>query len=232
VEVGVERFMVVAISTAGGPASLRVHVWRKLRSLGAVYVQQSTCLLPAREQVLKELRRLVARVRGEGGTARMLTVQLPERAEYDDLVAEFNAARDVEYAEVVQRTPALLAEIEMETERGRATYAEVEESEADLDRFKTWLGKIAARDYFGAPGGEAARAAVAACEQALAAFEQVALSAEAPPGVEATPEQAGGAGQSELASRAVHAKEVPRERAVRPAVGCHAGQDGRGCVGG
>lgn len=183
--------MIVAVSTAGGPASLRVQVWRKLRSLGAVYVQQSVCLLPARDPVLRELRRLLARVRGEGGTARMLTVELPDRSEYDDLVAEFNTARDVEYAEVVERTPAFLAEIEMETQRGRATYAEVEESEADLDRFKTWLGKITARDYFAAPGGAAARAAVAECEQALAVFEQAALSAETSPGPDAAPQDAG-----------------------------------------
>ncbi|MFF7987148.1 Chromate resistance protein ChrB [Streptomyces sp. NPDC007901] len=31
-----------------------------------------------------------------------------------------------------------------------ATYAEVEESEADLERFDRWLAKIAARDYFDA----------------------------------------------------------------------------------
>ncbi len=181
----------VAVSTAGGSASLRVQVWRKLRSLGAVYVQQSVCLLPARDQVLRELRRLLARVRTEGGTARTFTVELPDRGEYDDLVAEFNAARDVEYAEVVERTPAFLAEIAMETQRGRATYAEVEESEADLDRFKTWLGKISARDYFAAPGGAAARAAVAECEQALAVFEQAALSAETTPALDTAPQDAG-----------------------------------------
>ena len=61
-----ERFVVVAVSTAGGPASLRVQVWRKLRSLGAVYVQQSVCLLPACRQVLRELRRLLAGVRTGG----------------------------------------------------------------------------------------------------------------------------------------------------------------------
>ena len=44
-----------------------------------------------------------------------------------------------------------LAEIEMETGRGRATYAEVEESEADLERFEKWLTAIANRDYFDAP---------------------------------------------------------------------------------
>ena len=48
-----------------------------------------------------------------------------------------------------------------EQARGRATYAEVEESEADLHRFQAWLAKIEARDYFLAPGGDAARTAVA-----------------------------------------------------------------------
>ena len=37
----------VSVSTAGAAASLRVQVWRKLRSLGALYLQQSVCLLPA-----------------------------------------------------------------------------------------------------------------------------------------------------------------------------------------
>jgi uncharacterized protein YdbL (DUF1318 family) len=175
----VERFVLVSVSTAGGPASLRVLVWRKLRSLGAVYVQQSVCLLPARPGLVREVRRLVGRVREQGGTGRVLTVEVPDPGEYEQLVAEFNAARDEEYAEVLERTPAFLAEIAQETARGRATYAEVEESEADLDRFRTWLAKIAARDYFGAGGAAAATAAVQECAAALAEFEEAALRAEA-----------------------------------------------------
>jgi hypothetical protein len=57
-------------------------------------------------------------------------------------------------------------------------YAEVEESEADLQRFERWLGKIAARDYFDAPGGAEACAAVDRCGDALAAFEAAALDSE------------------------------------------------------
>ena len=59
------------------------------------------------------------------------------------------------------------------------TYAEVEESEADLERFRSWLAKIAARDYFDAPAGEAARVAVEEAAADLAEFEQAALHAEA-----------------------------------------------------
>lgn len=174
-----ERFLLISVSTVGGPPSLRVQVWRKLRSLGAFYLQQSVCLLPARDRPAREVARLLARVRTEGGTGRVITIEVPDKREYAALVAEFNAARDAEYHEVLERTPAMLAEIATETARGRATYAEVEESEADLNRFRGWLAKIVARDYFDATGRAAAEAAVAGCERALAEFEASALTAEA-----------------------------------------------------
>ncbi|MFD7298187.1 Chromate resistance protein ChrB [Streptomyces sp. NPDC059897] len=173
-----DRFLLITTSTAGAPEATRVRVWRKLRSLGALYLQNSVCLLPDRPAVRRQVQRLLASVRKDGGTARSLTVTVEERSERADLLAEFNAARDEEYAEVVERTPQLLAELERETARGRATYAEVEESEADLERFDKWLAKITARDYFDAPGGQAARDAVERCRTALAAFEDAALAAE------------------------------------------------------
>ncbi len=45
-------------------------------------------------------------------------------------------------------------------------------------RYQKWLAAIRARDYFDAPGGQEAAAAVASCEEALARFESEALSAE------------------------------------------------------
>ncbi|MEU5264215.1 Chromate resistance protein ChrB [Amycolatopsis sp. NPDC021455] len=76
--------------------------------------------------------------------------------------------------------PELRRELADERARGNATYAEVEESEAGLQRFRGWLDKIAARDYFGAPVGQDAREAVEQAAAELAAFEEAALRAEAP----------------------------------------------------
>jgi hypothetical protein len=174
-------WLLVSVSTAGAAGTLRVQVWRKLRSLGALYVQQSVCLLPGLPGVAREVRRLAARVQQHGGAARVLHIAITDAAEQAQVVAEMNAARDAEYAEVLERLPEFLAELDKERARGRLTYAEVEECEADLDRYRSWLGKIGARDYFGAPGGTAAREAVEAATAELAAFEEAALSAEAPP---------------------------------------------------
>jgi hypothetical protein len=175
-----EEWLVISVSTAAAAGTVRVQVWRKLRSLGALYLQQSVCLLPARGEVVRQVRRLVDRVRHHGGTARVLQIRFTDPGEERAVVDELNTARDGEYAEVLDRLPALRQELAAERARGRATYAEVEESEADLERFRAWLAKIAARDYFNAPGGQAARDAVDQAGADLAAFEQAALQTEAP----------------------------------------------------
>jgi hypothetical protein len=177
-------WLLISVSTAGAPGTLRVQVWRKLRSLGALYLQQSVCLLPEREETSRQVRRLLDRVRQHGGAARSLRVTFPDPAEQQQVIGEFNVARDAEYAEVLDRLPAFGEELALERARGRATYAEVEESEADLERFRSWLAKIGARDYFAAPNGPTARSAVQDAAADLAAFEQAALASEAPePGV-------------------------------------------------
>jgi hypothetical protein len=167
-------WLLISLHT-GGVAALRMYAWRALRRLGAIYLQQSVCLLPNRPAVARAVTRVAGRVREQSGQARVLQVRLTDAAEHTALMEEQRAERDVEYAEVVQRVPQLLAEIEQETARGRATYAEVEESEADLERFQRWLARISERDYFNAPGGQAARDAVQRCVEALAGFEAAAL---------------------------------------------------------
>lgn len=184
----------MSVSTAGAVGTLRVQVWRKLRSLGALYVQQSVCLLPARPAVSREVARLADRVRRQGGTARVLQVDLIDSGEQAGVIAELNAARDDEYTELLERLPELSEELERERGRGRASYVEVEENEADLQRYRSWLKKITDRDYFGAPAGATARAAVASAARQLEEFEAEALRREAP----VEPSAASGASDPEV----------------------------------
>lgn len=170
----------VAVSTGGASSTLRVHAWRKLRSLGALYLHKSVAVLPDRPETTRAVNRLVDRVRREGGQASTWAIELTDPAQERELIARFQAERSDEYNEVCSRVPAFLAEIDQERARGRTTYAEVEESEADLDRLRTWLARVQARDYFAAPGATEAVAAVERCGEALAAFEADALRAEVP----------------------------------------------------
>src|SRR6187397_3341265 len=98
-----EAWLLVTASSAGAADSLRVAIWRKLRSLGALYLHQSVCVLPARPEVEREIRRLVDRVRVNGGAARVLRIMVDDAHEQAQLVAELQAARDDEYDEVLDR---------------------------------------------------------------------------------------------------------------------------------
>ena len=163
---------------SGSEATLRVRVWRDLRKLGAVYLHNSVCLLPDQPAVAAALEILVRRVRDGGGRARVLHTRLLDSAEEAAIVAEQDADRDREYPEVIERTGAFADEIARETSRGNATYTEIEESEADLERFERWLASIAARDYFGATGRADAEAALQRCRDLLADFQLAALAAD------------------------------------------------------
>lgn len=175
-----EAWLIIAPAAPSESSTLRVYLWRNLRGLGAHYLQPSVCLLPERPEVVRRLARLAERLRREGGELGLLHVRIESRGEEDALLEAFRAERADEYAEVLSRTPAFLEELSDERARGRLTYSEVEESEADLARLRSWLAKIEARDYFSAPGRAEAQAAVKACASALADFASAALAAEAP----------------------------------------------------
>lgn len=172
-----QSWLLISLST-GSSSTLRVHSWRKLRSLGALYIQNSVALLPERPETTRAVARLLDRVNRGGGSGRALPIAITDDAEERAVIAAFGAERADEYREICSRTPAFLEEIAMERARGRATYTEVEESEADLDRLRTWLKRVQARDYFGADGRAEAEAAIERCAEELAAFEAEALATE------------------------------------------------------
>ena len=101
----------------------------------------------------------------------MLRINLTDSRQEAAVIDAIQRERTDEYREVVGSTQQFHEELRFERRRGRAMYTELEESDADLARHQKWLAKIRARDYFDAPGGEEAVAAVASCEEALARFE-------------------------------------------------------------
>lgn len=172
-------WLLITVSTPpGGTSTLRVYAWRTLRSLGAHYLQQSVCLLPATPKTTRAVARLVTRLRAEGGRGELLRIHLTDTKQEAEVIDAIQRERTDEYGEVVESTRQFHEELRLERRRGRATYTELEESDADLARHQKWLAAIHARDYFNAPGGHEAAAAVASCEEALAGFESEALSAE------------------------------------------------------
>jgi hypothetical protein len=171
-------WLLVTVHTPGRNSAERVYAWRKLRGLGALYLHQSVCVLPASGPTSSAIDTLIGHLQSRGAKGEVHRIQFTDEEQEAALIDEFQAERSDEYGEVVERTKQFHEELEYERGRGRVTYPEFEESEADLVRHQKWLAAIEARDYFEAPGHADAVAAVAACERALTAFQETALAAE------------------------------------------------------
>jgi hypothetical protein len=171
-------WLLVTVHTPGRNSAERVYAWRKLRRLGALYLHQSVCVLPACEPTSSAIETLIEHLDRRGAKGEVHLIQFTDEEQETALIDEFQAERSDEYGEVVERTKQFHEELEYERGRGRVTYPEFEESEADLVRHQKWLAAIEARDYFDAPRHAEAAAAVDACQRALAAFEETALAAE------------------------------------------------------
>jgi hypothetical protein len=147
------------------PTRLRATVWRRLKSLGAVYVQNSAAALPATDGAERALRRLRREILEMNGSAVLLSCSA--LAGEQDMVALFQAARDDEYDEILDKCHDFHAGLDKEYAANHFTYGELEENEVELVKLKNWYAKVAARDVFGAPKRAAAVKALDACEQAL-----------------------------------------------------------------
>lgn len=163
-----QRWLLLAYRIPSEPSRLRATVWRRLKSHGAIYLQNSVAALPASAGSERALRALRAEIGELGGTASLLRAE--PLAGGADIVAAYNAARDDEYEEIVDKCRDFLAEVAKETTAQHFSYAELEENDEDLTKLRRWLDKVADRDTLSAAGSGDARTALAHCVTALEGF--------------------------------------------------------------
>ena len=164
------RWLLLIYRIKAESSGRRTYVWRQLRQLGAVYLQQAAAVLPDRPELRSDLDRLGQRIRSTGGEASLLETVSPSRDWEDDLVARFNAGRDAEYEEVIDSVERFEDEIRRETRKKRFRFAELEESERDWEKLQLWFARLIERDFFGAQGRAGAEEGLAHARTLLDGF--------------------------------------------------------------
>jgi hypothetical protein len=165
---GPDRWLLLVYRVPSDPSRLRATVWRRIKSLGAIYLQSSAAALPASVAAERALRKLRSEILDMSGSAVLLSCQV--LAGEADVQAAFQAARDDEYEEIVDKCADFIAGLEKEYAARHFSYAELEENEVDLVKLRTWLQRVRDRDVFGASGLAAAVSSLAECEEKLEAY--------------------------------------------------------------
>jgi len=166
------RFLQLVYRMPAKPTAGRVAVWRSLKKAGAVYLQDSICVVPDTPELRAELGQVLERIDDAKGTYHLLPLGDLPAAEEAKLVNLFVDQTSKHYAEIVENCEVnFVKEIEFETFRRNYTYEEAEEIRMEFEKICTWFGRVQERDWFGAPNADEARTWLRRCESLLEEFE-------------------------------------------------------------
>lgn len=164
---GAQAWLLLTYKVPAEPAKRRIALWRKLKALGAVYLQSGVCLLPKIESHIRRLKLLQNEIAAMEGDAVLLQTVGLDRIQEQKVIARFSSERNEAYQEFISRCYDFEAEIAKERGIGKFTYAEIEENEEDLSKLQAWLEKIVRLDFYGASLRSEARARFARCAALL-----------------------------------------------------------------
>ena len=97
------------------PSSLRVLVWRRLRTSGAAALQNGVWVLPNTPESEQLLRDLLKEINFQSGSGYLLTASPLDAVQNEEILERCRADRDLEYSEFCERCNDFLSEIKKET---------------------------------------------------------------------------------------------------------------------
>ena len=162
------------------PARHRVAVWRELRKVGAVSLQQATWAVPSGAEFDDALTRAAELADRAGGQALVLPVAEDDAAT-TTLERLYTEAREAEWVEFLTECGKCLAELEKEIRNQKFTLAELDEEEQSFDRLRRWYRELRARDLFGAASATSGEQQLKASTEQLEDFAERVFAARERP---------------------------------------------------
>src|SRR3954447_24368402 len=150
-----ERWLLLIHQLPAQPAYLRVKVWRRLQALGAAAVKNAVYALPEGERAREDFGWLLREIASGGGEAFVCEARMVDGLADREVRAMFDRARDADYGELARQARDLAGTLGGEP--AAETRVEARAQLARLRaRLRARLAQVAAIDFFGAPGSQAA----------------------------------------------------------------------------
>src|SRR5712671_2534012 len=102
-----DRWLLLVHQIPAKPAYLRVKVWRRLQTIGAVAIKNAVYALPAGEQAQEDFAWLLREIGDGGGEAMICEARLIDGLADGEVRSLFNAARDQDYDALAKEARAL-----------------------------------------------------------------------------------------------------------------------------
>ena len=134
------RWLLLVYKVPNEPSAKRVYVWRKLKGMGAILLQDSVWVLPANDRTREKMQWLASEIKEmKDGVATLWDAQEVFTGQDANLVQQFTAQVEAAYTEI-------LAQIDLE--------------HADFAVLSKQYQQARSQDYFDSPLGERVRQAL------------------------------------------------------------------------
>ncbi|EIT85987.1 hypothetical protein A374_09129 [Fictibacillus macauensis ZFHKF-1] len=149
------------------PSTLRVRIWRNLKALGVLYIQQSVCIVPKTLEVEQKLAKIKMLIDDHAGEA--FIIEIKKFAHYSEceLIELFHVQRTSEYNELLENCRLFLQELK---NKEASHDLNIEESEIKLNRLKRCYRKMMKKDYFKHSLLRDAKGCLQKCEEQLTVY--------------------------------------------------------------
>jgi len=132
----VSKWLLLVYRIPREPTAARVYVWRKLKALGAVSLQDAVWVLPATPRTQEQLQWLAAEIAEQGGDANLWLADALEPPGCNGLLRQFTEPVEAEYRKIL---------------------ADLKKKDRDLAALSKRYQDLAARDYFSCELGQEVR---------------------------------------------------------------------------
>lgn len=149
------RWVLLTYRLPREPSTPRTAVWRKLRRLGVAQLADGLVALPEDARTREQLEWIAEEVLGAGGTAMLWLAQPTALGDERSVAQAMSEERNREYDDLASRAATALSGTRAERRRA-------------LKSLRSELRAARRRDYFRAPGREAAALAIDALAMAVA----------------------------------------------------------------
>jgi hypothetical protein len=164
-----EQWILLVHQLPPKPTKLRVSIWRKLQTLGAVSIKNSVYVLPSNEKTDEDFQWLKQEIESAGGEATLFRADSVEGATDKEIITLFQKERGEEYVKLIAENEALSGAVRGLSKRNSLSIGKLAQQEAELRKLRQELERVAATDFFEAPQGKKAHDAFEKCRREVQA---------------------------------------------------------------
>jgi spermidine/putrescine-binding protein len=143
------EWIVLVYKVPSEPSKYRATVWREIKRLGGVYLQNGVAIFPDIDDVSLNVSALALQIRSMDGTEHMFFTQSTTQNQSDELIRMFQDARTTEYNDIAPDIETIEERV-----RGVTSKEDIQEVFDELKKLKKNVGTIKGRDYFKCPKGQ------------------------------------------------------------------------------